>query len=77
VLTGNVNLLAMNLMNQVRSIVQVTKAMVVGDLTKKIEVDVRGEILQLKETVNGMTESLSVFVDEVMRVMAREVGMEG
>jgi methyl-accepting chemotaxis protein len=47
-----------------------------GDLTKKVEVDVRGEILDLKETVNGMTESLSVFADEVTRV-AREVGTEG
>jgi osomolarity two-component system sensor histidine kinase NIK1 len=47
-----------------------------GDLTKKIEVDVRGQILELKVTVNGMTESLSVFVDEVTRVV-REVGMEG
>lgn len=47
-----------------------------GDLTKRVEVDVRGEILELKETVNGMTESLSVFADEVTRV-AREVGTEG
>lgn len=66
----------MNLTNQVRSIAQVTKAVAGGDLTKKIEVDVRGEILELKETVNGMTESLSVFADEVTRV-AREVGTEG
>jgi osomolarity two-component system sensor histidine kinase NIK1 len=76
VLTDNVNLMAMNLTNQVRSIAQVTKAVAGGDLTKKIEVDVRGEILELKETVNGMTESLSVFADEVTRV-AREVGTEG
>ncbi|KIJ97792.1 hypothetical protein K443DRAFT_681283 [Laccaria amethystina LaAM-08-1] len=76
VLTDNVNLMAMNLTNQVRSIAQVTKAVAGGDLTKKIEVDVRGEILDLKETVNGMTESLSVFADEVTRV-AREVGTEG
>ena len=75
-LTDNVNLMAMNLTNQVRSIAQVTKAVAGGDLTKKIEVDVRGEILELKETVNGMTESLSVFADEVTRV-AREVGTEG
>jgi hypothetical protein len=68
--------MAMNLTNQVRSIAQVTKAVAGGDLTKKIEVDVRGEILELKETVNGMTESLSVFADEVTRV-AREVGTEG
>ncbi|KAL4263345.1 histidine kinase [Pleurotus pulmonarius] len=76
VLTSNVNLMAMNLTNQVRSIAEVTKAVAGGDLTKKIEVDVRGEILDLKETVNGMTESLSVFADEVTRV-AREVGTEG
>jgi osomolarity two-component system sensor histidine kinase NIK1 len=76
VLTDNVNLMAMNLTNQVRSIAQVTKAVAGGDLTKKIVVDVRGEILELKETVNGMTESLSVFADEVTRV-AREVGTEG
>lgn len=68
--------MAMNLTNQVRSIAQVTKAVAGGDLTKKIVVDVRGEILELKETVNGMTESLSVFADEVTRV-AREVGTEG
>jgi osomolarity two-component system sensor histidine kinase NIK1 len=54
----------------------VTKAVAGGDLTKKIEVDVRGEILELKEMVNGMTESLSVFADEVTRV-AREVRTEG
>ncbi|KAG6906866.1 hypothetical protein DXG01_011628 [Tephrocybe rancida] len=76
VLTDNVNLMAMNLTTQVRSIAEVTKAVAGGDLTKKIEVDVRGEILELKETVNGMTESLSVFADEVTRV-AREVGTEG
>lgn len=57
----------MNLTNQVRSIAEVTKAVAGGDLTKKIEVDVRGEMLELKETVNGMTESLSVFADEVTR----------
>jgi HAMP domain-containing protein len=76
VLTDNVNLMAMNLTNQVRSIAEVTKAVANGDLTKRVEVDVRGEILELKETVNGMTESLSVFADEVTRV-AREVGTEG
>ena len=68
--------MAMNLTNQVHSIAEVTKAVAGGDLTNKIDVDVRGEILELKETVNGMTESLSVFADEVMRV-AREVGTEG
>ena len=52
------------------------KAVAGRDLTKKIEVDVRVEILELKESVNGMTESLSVFADEVTR-LAREVGMEG
>ncbi|KAG2139179.1 uncharacterized protein EDB93DRAFT_1163732 [Suillus bovinus] len=76
VLTDNVNLMAMNLTNQVRSIAAVTKAVAGGDLTKKIEVDVRGEIKELKETVNGVTESLSLFADEVTRV-AREVGTEG
>ncbi|EPQ52996.1 hypothetical protein GLOTRDRAFT_45993 [Gloeophyllum trabeum ATCC 11539] len=76
VLADNVNLMAMNLTTQVRSIAEVTKAVASGDLTKKIQVDVRGEILELKETVNGMTESLSVFADEVTRV-AREVGTEG
>ena len=53
-----------------------TKAIAGGDLTKKIEVDVRGDILELKETVNGMMESLSMFADEMTRV-AREVGTEG
>ncbi|KIK56550.1 hypothetical protein GYMLUDRAFT_783618 [Collybiopsis luxurians FD-317 M1] len=75
-LTDNVNLMAMNLTNQVRSIAEVTKAVANGDLSKKIQVDVKGEILELKETVNEMTESLSVFADEVTRV-AREVGTEG
>ncbi|KAJ3772474.1 histidine kinase [Lentinula raphanica] len=75
-LTDNVNLMAMNLTNQVRSIAQVTKAVASGDLSKKIQVDVKGEILDLKTTVNEMTESLSVFADEVTRV-AREVGTEG
>jgi HAMP domain-containing protein len=76
VLTDNVNLMAMNLTNQVCSIAEVTKAVAGSDLMKKIEVDVRGEILELKETANGMTESLSVFAAEVTRV-AREVGTEG
>ena len=70
------NLMAMNLTNQVRSIAEVTKAVAGGDLTKRIAVDVRGEMLDLKETVNGMTESLSLFADEVTRV-AKEVGTEG
>ncbi|KAI0071450.1 histidine kinase [Panus rudis PR-1116 ss-1] len=75
-LADNVNLMAMNLTNQVRSIAEVTKAVASGDLTKRITVDVRGEMLDLKETVNGMTESLSVFADEVTRV-AKEVGTDG
>ena len=75
-MTDNVNLMAMNLTNQVRSIAEVTKAVAHGDLTKRITVDVRGEMLDLKETVNGMTESLSVFADEVTRV-AKEVGTDG
>ncbi|TFK95926.1 hypothetical protein BDV98DRAFT_598145 [Pterulicium gracile] len=76
VLTDNVNLMAMNLTNQVRSIAQVTKAVASGDLSKRVEVDVKGEILDLKETVNNMTDSLSLFATEVTRV-AREVGTEG
>lgn len=64
-LTDNVNLMAMNLTNQVRSIAAVTKAVANGDLTKKVEIDVKGEFLELKETVNQMTGSLSVFADEV------------
>ena len=72
----NVNLMAMNLTNQVRSITEVTKAVAGGDLTKRITVDVHGEMLDLKEPVNGMTESLSLFADEVTRV-AKEVGTEG
>lgn len=68
--------MAMNLTNQVRSIAEVTKAVAGGDLTKRITVDVRGEMLDLKETVNEMTESLSVFADEVTRV-AKEVGTDG
>ncbi|KAG8973287.1 hypothetical protein FRB90_009972, partial [Tulasnella sp. 427] len=76
VLTNNVNMMALNLTTQVRSIAQVTKAVAQGDLTKRIEVDVKGEILELKQIVNGMTESLSTFAAEVTRV-AREVGTEG
>ncbi|KAF8797401.1 hypothetical protein BYT27DRAFT_7204691 [Phlegmacium glaucopus] len=74
--TDNVNLMAIDLTNKVRSITEVTKAVAGGALTKVIEVDVHGEILELKETVNGMTGSLSVFADEVTRV-AKEVGTEG
>ncbi|KAF8809998.1 hypothetical protein BYT27DRAFT_7186840 [Phlegmacium glaucopus] len=68
VLTDNVNLMAMNLTNKVRSIAEVAKAVAGGALMKVIEVDDHGEILELKETVNGMTGSLSVFADEVTRV---------
>jgi len=76
VLTDNVNLMAMNMTNQVRSIAEVAKAVTNGDLTKVIEVDVRGETLDLNKTVNGMAESLSDFANEVTRVI-REVGTEG
>lgn len=68
--------MAMNLTDQVRSIAEVTKAVANGDLTKKIQVDVKGELLELKDTVNEMTDSLSVFAHEVTR-LAREVGTEG
>ena len=68
--------MAMNLTNQVRSIAEVTKAVAGGELSKKITVDVKGEILELKDTVNGMTDSLSLFADEVTRV-AKEVGTDG
>ncbi len=57
--------MAMNLTNQVRSIAEVTKAVANGDLSKRVEIDVKGEFLELKETVNQMTSSLSVFADEV------------
>ncbi|KIL58310.1 hypothetical protein M378DRAFT_15628 [Amanita muscaria Koide BX008] len=76
VLTDNVNLMAMSFTYQVRSIAAVTMAVAHGHLTSKIEVDARGEVLELKETVNGMTEHLKRFADEVTRV-AREVGTEG
>ncbi|OCH85136.1 hypothetical protein OBBRIDRAFT_860458, partial [Obba rivulosa] len=75
-MTENVNLMAMNLTRRVRSIAEVTKAVAGGDLTKRITADVHGEMLDLKETVNGMTESLSIFADEVTHV-AKEVGTEG
>ena len=69
------NVMAMNSTNQVRLIAEVTKAVTGGDLTKRITVDIRGEMLELKEMVNGITESLSLFADEVTRV-AKEVGIE-
>jgi HAMP domain-containing protein/signal transduction histidine kinase/CheY-like chemotaxis protein len=75
-LTENVNQLAGNLTAQVRNIAQVTTAVAEGDLSQKITVDARGEILELKNTVNTMVDQLSSFADEVTRV-AREVGTEG
>jgi signal transduction histidine kinase/CheY-like chemotaxis protein/HAMP domain-containing protein len=75
-LTDNVNSMANNLTGQVRNIAQVTTAVAQGDLTKKIDVDARGEILELKTTINTMVDQLSSFAAEVTRV-AREVGREG
>jgi HAMP domain-containing protein/signal transduction histidine kinase/DNA-binding response OmpR family regulator len=75
-LTDNVNSMANNLTSQVRNIAEVTIAVANGDLSRKITVDVRGEILQLKETINTMVEQLRSFASEVTRV-AREVGTEG
>ncbi|WP_171907220.1 HAMP domain-containing protein, partial [Streptomyces abyssalis] len=75
-LTDSVNSMALNLTSQVRSIAQVTTAVANGDLSKKIDVDARGEILELKDTVNTMVSQLRAFSDEVTRV-AREVGTEG
>jgi HAMP domain-containing protein/signal transduction histidine kinase/CheY-like chemotaxis protein len=75
-LTDNVNTLAGNLTSQVRNIAEVTTAVANGDLSKKITVDVKGEVLELKNTVNTMVDQLATFADEVTRV-AREVGTEG
>jgi CheY-like chemotaxis protein/HAMP domain-containing protein len=75
-LTDNVNSMASNLTSQVRNIAEVTIAVASGDLSRKITVDVRGEILQLKEAINTMVEQLRSFASEVTRV-AREVGTEG
>ncbi|MEY2569538.1 MAG: hypothetical protein QOE35_4067, partial [Actinomycetota bacterium] len=75
-LTDNVNYMAGNLTSQVRAIAQVTTAVANGDLTRKITVDARGEILELKDTINTMVDQLSSFAAEVTRV-AREVGTEG
>ncbi len=75
-LTDNVNFMASNLTGQVRNIAEVATAIANGDLSRKITVDVRGEILQLKETLNTMVDQLNRFVGEVTRV-AREVGTEG
>jgi CheY-like chemotaxis protein/HAMP domain-containing protein len=75
-LTDNVNAMADNLTSQVRNIAEVTTAVAKGDLSKQITVDARGEILELKNTINTMVDQLSTFADEVTRV-AREVGTEG
>ncbi|HXG11306.1 MAG TPA: HAMP domain-containing protein, partial [Gemmataceae bacterium] len=75
-LTDSVNFMASNLTSQVRNIAEVTKAVAAGDLSKKITVDVKGEILELKNTVNTMVDQLRSFAAEVTRV-AREVGTEG
>src|SRR5881227_2745915 len=75
-LTDSVNLMASNLTSQVRNIATVTTAVANGDLSKKITVDVRGEILDLKNTINTMVDQLNAFASEVTRV-AREVGSEG
>lgn len=75
-LTENVNMMASNLTSQVRNIAEVTTAVANGDLTRKITVNVQGEILQLKNTINTMVDQLSSFASEVTRV-AREVGTEG
>ncbi|HVD02158.1 MAG TPA: HAMP domain-containing protein [Candidatus Dormibacteraeota bacterium] len=75
-LTDNVNLMAGQLTNQIRNIADVTTAVATGDLSKKITVDVKGEILELKNTINTMVDQLNAFASEVTRV-AREVGTEG
>src|SRR5207248_2257579 len=75
-LTDSVNAMCGNLTAQVRNIAQVTTAVARGDLSRKIAVDVRGEILELKETINTMVDQLNAFASEVTRV-AREVGTEG
>src|SRR5687768_6098467 len=75
-LTDNVNSMAANLTGQVRNIAEVTTAVAKGDLSKKITVDVRGEILELKSTINTMVDQLNAFAGEVSRV-AKEVGSEG
>jgi CheY-like chemotaxis protein/signal transduction histidine kinase/HAMP domain-containing protein len=75
-LTDNVNLMAGNLTSQVRNISEVTTAVAQGDLTRRIEIDARGEVAELRDTINSMVDQLSTFSDEVSRV-AREVGTEG
>src|SRR5205085_4967645 len=75
-LTDNVNSMANNLTNQVRNIAEVARAVATGDLSKKITVDARGEVLELKSILNAMVDQLNAFSEEVTRV-AREVGVEG
>src|SRR5205807_3158381 len=75
-LTDNVNTMGSNLTAQVRDIAKVATAIANGDLSKKITVDVKGEILELKDTINRMVDQLNGFASEVTRV-AREVGTEG
>src|SRR5262249_19097047 len=75
-LTDWVNIMASNLTVQLRDVSKVTTAIAMGDLTRKIHVDVGGEILQIKDVINTMVDQLSSFADEVTRV-AREVGTEG
>src|SRR5205807_738787 len=75
-LTDNVNLMALNLTSQVRNVAEVSTAVARGDLQKTIEVEVQGEILELKNTINTMVDQLNSFASEVTRV-AREVGTEG
>ena len=75
-LTESVNYMASNLTSQVRNIAEVTTAVAMGDLSKTVTVDVKGEVLELKRTINTMVKQLSAFADEVTRV-AREVGTEG
>src|SRR5438045_6534713 len=75
-LTESVNFMAGNLTSQVRSIADVTKAVAAGDLSRKITVDVKGEVLELKNTINTMVDQLRSFAAEVTRV-ATEVGTEG
>jgi HAMP domain-containing protein len=75
-LTDSVNAMASNLTSQVRNIAEVTTAVARGDLSRKITVDVKGEILELKDTINTLVDQLNGFAAEVTRV-AREVGIEG
>jgi HAMP domain-containing protein len=75
-LTDNVNAMASSLTGQIRNIADVTTAVAKGDLSRKITVDVKGEILELKQTINTMVDQLSAFASEVTRV-AKEVGTEG